>query len=196
MKPIVIIAIAVVCSVVAMVGVLAIFVGINDIETKKQNDELQEYYSDLDIAQSYKIQYDEIWFNTCMNEPPALTYDKAERQAEKARSVVEYIARMQLTLEDLDNGMDILSKKYPNNDYFEFELIPCPYEEEWNVVSDALRDYQREITGELTTEQTDKVTMYVSNQYEKCIEENNTKFICNAKLGEYTEQAKLVLGYN
>ena len=108
MKPVIIIAIAVVCSVVAVLGILAGFVGISNIEAEKQNEELQEYYNDLDIAQSYKIQYDEIWFNTCMNEPPALTYDKAERQAEKARSVVEYIARMQLTLEDLDNGMDIL----------------------------------------------------------------------------------------
>jgi hypothetical protein len=192
MKPVIIIAIAVVCSVVAVLGILAGFVGISNIEAEKQNEELQEYYNDLDIAQSYKIQYDEIWFNTCMNEPPALTYDKAERQKEKAQNILKYVASIQSTLEDLNNDMDILSEKYPNNDYFEFEGITCPYDEEWAIVHESLINFQ----GKLTDEQTDKVTMYVSNQYEKCIEKNNTEFICNAKLGEFTEQAKLVLGYN
>jgi hypothetical protein len=196
MKPVMIIIIAVVCSVVVMIGVLAVFVGINNIEAEKQNEKLQEYYADLDLAESYKIQYDEIWFNTCMNEPPASSYDKAERQAKKAGSILEYIAYMQFTLEDLDNGMDILSKKYPNSDYFKFELLTCPYEEEWAVVGKALKDYQRELTGELTVSETDKVTAFVSLQYQKCIEEVTSKFICDARLGEFTETAKLIYGFN
>ena len=60
------------------------------------------------------------------------------------------------------------------------------------MLYETAKNYQ----DELTIEQMENVTLYVSNQYEKCIEENNTTFTCNAKLGEFTEQAKLVLGYN
>ena len=53
MKPVTIIALAVGCSVVAVFAILFIIIEIN-------NQQLQEYYNDLDLAQSYKNQYYEI----------------------------------------------------------------------------------------------------------------------------------------
>ena len=191
MKPIVIIAIAVVCSVVAMIGVLAIFVGINDIETEKQNEELQEYYADLDIAQSYKIKYLDIMSNTCMGYFPE-TYNEMQQTIKKAQGISNYLISHSSELNAITNTMKSLQEKYPNNDYFYLEEIQCPDQDAWDMLYETAKNYQ----DELTIEQMENVTLYVSNQYEKCIEKNNTEFICNAKLGEFTEQAKLVLGYN
>jgi hypothetical protein len=191
LKPVIIIAIAVVCSVVAMIGVLAIFVGINDIDTEKQNEKLQEYYTDLDLAESYKIKYLDIMSNTCMGYFPE-TYDEMQQKIKKAQGMSNYLISHSSELNAITNTMKSLQEKYPNSDYFYLEEIQCPDQDAWDTLYERTKNYQ----GELTIEQTEKVTMYVSNQYEKCIEEDNTKFVCDAKLGEFTESAKLVLGYN
>ena len=196
MKPVIIITIAVVCSVVAVLGILAGFVGISNIEVEKQNEELQEYYTDLDLAESYKIEYYNIASDSCSKDPPPATYREAEIQLEKEKLLIEYRNQMQPRVFSLEHNMNFLHEKYPDNDYFEFDETICPYDEEWRVLSEALNDLRQELTGNLNAEQVGKVESYVSNQYENCIEKNNTKFICDAKLGEFTEQAKLVLGYN
>ncbi len=196
MKPVIIIVLAVVCSVGAMIGILAVFDGINNIEAEKQNEKLREYYADLDLAESYKIQYDEIAWNLCSKNPPPTSYRDAERQLEEEENKLAYGIQMQPKVFSLRENMEFLQEKYPDNVYFKFDETTCPYEEEWAVVSKALSDYRRELTGELTASETDKVEAFVSNQYKKCIEEKTSKFICDAKLGEFTETAKLIYGYN
>ena len=196
MKPVIIIVIAVVCSVVAVLTILFVFQQVENSQIQKQNEALQEYYDDLDLAESYRVEYDEIAWNSCLKNPLPSSYQEGVRQLAEAERNLEYVLRMQPRVFSLEQNMQFLQEKYPNSDYFEFEEVNCPYEEEWAIAIEALRDYQRELTGELTTEEIDKVEIFVSKQYEKCIEENTSKFICDAKLGEFTESAKLVYGIN
>lgn len=180
-----------------MVGVLTVSVGINNIEAEKQNEKLQEYYADLDLAESYRIEFNEIAWNLCEKNPPIpSSYQEGVRALEEAKRNLEYYARMQPKVFSLEQNMQFLQEKYPNSNYFEFEEVNCPYEEEYALAREALKSYKRELTGELTTEETDKVEAYVSNQYEKCIEGNQSEIICKSKLGEFTETAKLIYGYN
>ena len=95
MKPIVIIAISIVCSVVAVLGILAGFVGVSNIEAEKQNKNLQKYYADLDLAESYRVEYDKIAWNLCMKSPPPSTYDEAEIQLSKSKQLLEYSIQVQ-----------------------------------------------------------------------------------------------------
>ena len=84
MKPVVIIAIAVGCSVAAVFGVLFALTEIN-------NQQLQEYSNDLDLAQSYKNQYYEITSDFCINEPPPSSYNESVRLLEKSISASDNI---------------------------------------------------------------------------------------------------------
>ena len=121
MKPVIIITIAVVCSVVAVLGILAGFVGISNIEVEKQNEELQEYYTDLDLAESYKIEYYNIASDSCSKDPPPATYREAEIQLEKEKLLIEYRNQIQPRVFSLEHNMNFLHEKYPDNDYFEFD---------------------------------------------------------------------------
>ncbi len=178
MKPVIIIAIAVVCSVGAVLGILAVLTGVS-------NAELQEYYVDLDIAQSYKIQYLEIFDKMyCMKNPPPTTDDEIIQLQNEFELQSQYVERIQPTLDSLTTQVKILQEKYPDDNYFKLDVPFCPYQEEWIKYSDYV-DIQTERKAE-----------FIANQYEKCIEVNQSETVCDSKLDEFTELAKLVLGNN
>ncbi len=180
MKPVIIIAIAVVCSVGAVLGILVILQEINNLQS-------QEISKDFDLARAYQIEYDEIMAKTCMPKPSS-TYEKGlvyeQAMQESAKQKLEYFTSKMSALENLNQNMKSLQEKYPNNDYFEFELIDCPYDEEWVEIKS------------LFDKRTDRILSCVSLQYQKCLDENNNEFECDSKLEEFTETAKLIYGYN
>ena len=188
MKPVIIIAIAVVCSVVAVLGVLVAFSTMQQMEFEEKQKELQSYYGDLDLAESYKLRYWNIMEKYC---PPPFpeSFREAEIQLEQLKvKLIGLSSNQELPI--LHEKMDLLAQKYPDSDYFVLEHS-CPYSEDWDKLHEALLNYQ----GQLTTEQSQKVSDFVSNQLKKCLEKDN-QMVCNARLGEFTETAKLVLGYN
>ena len=140
MKPVVIIAIAVGCSVAAVFGVLFALTEIN-------NQQLQEYSNDLDLALSYKNQYYEITSDLCINEPPPSSYNEGVRLLEKSKRILQDAVSMQSTIEDLKNKMSILSEKYPDSDYFVLEDATCLYQEEWDRATSALEEYRLRQSG-------------------------------------------------
>ena len=184
MKPVIIIAIAVVCSVIVVLGILIGFVGVSNIEAEKQNEKLREYYGDLDLAESYRIEYDEIAWNSCMKSPPPTTEDERVQSLEESEIKLQYSERMQSTMISLIVQMVLLQEKYPDNDYFEFDETTCPYDEEWIK------------SIEVFEKNTERIIKFVANQYEKCIDENQSEVICDSKLDEFEELAKLVYGRN
>ena len=140
MKPVVIIAIAVGCSVAAVFGVLFALTEIN-------NQQLQEYSNDLDLALSYKNQYYEITSDLCINEPPPSSYNEAVRGLEKSKEILRDFNRIVSDQNDLENKMSILSEKYPDNDYFVLEDATCLYQEEWDRATSALEEYRLRQSG-------------------------------------------------
>jgi len=174
--------------------ILAILIGLNFVSSIQQTGfeenqkELQSYYRDLDLAESYKLRYWNIMEKYC---PPPLpeSFREAEIQLEQMKIQMMELSSNQ-ELPELHEKMDLLSQKYPDSDYFVLEHS-CPYDEDWDKAYEALLNYR----GQLTSEQSQKVSDFVSNQLEKCLEKDS-QMACNARMGEFTETAKLVLGYN
>jgi len=138
MKPVFIIAIAVVCSVVAVLGVLSILQEIADME-------FREHKQDIDSAYSYKEKYSELKYDlSCVGSPPPKTLGEATTQLKKLNSELENIQRGTFTeeLSILEYEMSLLHDKYPNSDYFTFDLVTCPYEKEWKEAQKILDQYR------------------------------------------------------
>ena len=133
MKPVIIIAIAVVCSVGAMTGVLLVFQQVENSEIQKQNEELQEYYRDLDLGGMYREEYLAISSNKCITiNPLSASLVNAYLGLQELERISEYTIRKQSTVENLEQKMELLHEKYPNTDFFVLEKANCPYEKEWN----------------------------------------------------------------
>jgi len=144
MKPLIIIAIAVGCSVVAMIGVLAIFQQVENSEIQKENDARQEYLRDLDLAEMYRIQYLDISYNSCLTKPPPSSVVDAAGGLAEVERILAYVEKMQSTVEDLEQKMELLQEKYRNDDFFVLEKANCPYEKEWAEAYSLLQQYERE----------------------------------------------------
>ena len=144
LKPVFIIAIAVVCSVVAVLGVLSVLQEIADME-------FRERQQDIDSAYSYKEKYSELKYDlTCADYPPAQTWSEAREQMEIARKQLEQIALNQKgtftdELSILESKMSLLQDKYPNSDYFTFDPVTCPYEKEWAEARAQMGRYRDEL---------------------------------------------------
>jgi len=125
MKPVIIIAIAVVCSVVTVLGILGTISYIEDMEN-------QLFRNDLLLAADIQTQYDIIMSNTCLPDPTISFSDgtSATQSLAKIESQVQYISEKQSELDDLRYNMELLQKKYPEGD-FTLTEYPCPYNEEW-----------------------------------------------------------------
>ncbi len=127
LKPVLIIAIAVVCSVVAVLGVLSILQEIADME-------FREHQQDVDSASSYKEKYSELkYYLSCVGSPPPKTLGEATAQLKKLNSELENIQKGTFTeeLSILEYEMSLLHDKYPNSEYYAFDPVTCPYEKEW-----------------------------------------------------------------
>jgi len=144
MKPLIIIAIAVGCSVVAMIGVLAIFQQVENSEIQKQNEELEEYFRDLDLAEMYRIEYLDISYNTCLTNPPPSSVADAVIGLAEAERTLAYVEKMKSTVENLEQKMELLQEKYRNDDFFVLEKANCPYEKEWAEAYSLLQQFERE----------------------------------------------------
>ena len=163
MKPVVIIAIAVVCSVAAVLGVLVV---LEQVTTNQAQQNYDEFQRDVSLANSYNLEYTEIKRSECLDFPPPTTYSEAEQAVEyfgqKLREVAEAQKRMQdestseewesgdsinlgITsnaerLTQLENNMQNLQEKWPNYVSFSFDTVYCPYEEEWEEAKEKWRN--------------------------------------------------------
>jgi len=144
MKPLIIIAIAVGCSVVAMIGVLAVFQQVENSQIQIENDAHQEYFRDLDLGEMYRIEYLDISYNSCMTNPPPSSLADAVIGLEEAEQKLAYVKRMQSTVENLVQKMELLQEKYRNDDFFVLEKANCLYEKEWAEAYSLLQQYERE----------------------------------------------------
>ena len=169
MKPVVIIAIAVVCSVVAVLGVLA---GLDESNSTRSDlsKAYDEYQRDLSLASSYNQEYLILKESLCSDRPPPTTYEEAKQMSKDYEKILREIAKeqavkpddvlsewtpgdkLELTnvtpsdrLSELENKMKNLQKKYPNNSReFTFDTVTCPYAEEWDRAIESFREYQYE----------------------------------------------------
>ncbi len=182
----IIIVIAVVCSVVAVLGILVVLQGINDLQS-------QEIRKDLDLARAYQTEYDEIMAKTCLPDSFPTSYHDAEIQLAGLKNNVDYFMEQESNLSKLEKNMELLQEKYSNTDII-FVLTEhfCSYDEEQQGYEKA----KRIELNDRIDEKSEIRENFVSLQYQKCIEEGTSKFICDTKLGKFTETAKLVYGYN
>jgi len=134
LKPIVIIAIAVVCSVAAVLGVLFILQEIADVE-------FREYQQDVTLASSYKMKYSEIKYDRCVGPVPT-SYGEAVKQLEIEEQKLKNLNYYHTQLSNLEGKMDLLQKKYPNSEYFTFDPVTCPYDKEWGEANKRLEEYR------------------------------------------------------
>jgi len=142
MKPIVIIAISVVCSVGAILGIAVVLDYGSDIAAQK----LQE-----DGQKAYKIQqeYYEITSEHCIQYPPPTTYTEAELVMKDAERVLRTYASDQDRMIELGKQMQVYADKYPEYDFFVLEVASCPYDFEWEPVRErkisAMEQYQEQL---------------------------------------------------
>ena len=124
MKPIVIIAISVGCSVGAILGIAVALDYGSDMAAQK----LQE-----DGQKAYKIQqeYSEITSEHCNQYPPPRTYTEAELVMKDAERVLRTYASDQDRMIELGKQMQVYADKYPEYDIFVLQKASCPYEYEW-----------------------------------------------------------------
>ena len=172
MKPILIITIAVVCSVITVLGVLVGLESINTIQVDKTRDnfasDYDEYQRDLSRAYSYNQEYVTLKESQCLDKPPPTTYDEAKQMYDHYKKILQEIAdaydaeqdevlsewvsgdKIVLTsvtptnqLSNLEDKMKNLQKKYPNNSGdFTFDVVTCPYAEEWDRAKKRLDAYR------------------------------------------------------
>ena len=134
MKPVIIIGIAVVCSVVA---VLCILFTLEEIA----NMELKEYQQDLNLSYSYNEEYYKITYDRCVGPVPT-SYGEAVKQLEIEKQKLKNLNYYHTQLSNLEGKMDLLQKKYPNSEYFTFDPVTCPYDKEWGEANKRLEEYR------------------------------------------------------
>ena len=139
MKPVVIIAIAVVCSVVAVLGVL---VGLDQIATIQAQQDYDDYQRDLSLAISYNQEHVRLQEFLCEGKPPPTSYDEAVKQLEIAKQKLKQLNEISARQSNLEDKMDSLQKKYSNSEFFTFDLVTCPYEKEWKEAQKSLDQYR------------------------------------------------------
>ena len=172
MKPILIITIAVVCSVITVLGVLVGLESINTIQVDKTRDnfasDYDEYQRDLSRAYSYNQEYVTLKESQCSDKPPPTTWKEAKQELDNYEKILREIAAEQAAeqnevssewvsgdelvltsvtptnqLNELKDKMKELQKKYPNNsEDFTFDVVTCPYAEEWDRVKEVMLEYQ------------------------------------------------------
>ena len=138
MKPVIIIAIAVVCSVVAVLGVL---VGLDQIATMQAQQAYDEYQQDLNLSYSYNEEYYKITYDRCVGPVPT-SYGEAVKQLEIEKQKLKNLNYYHTQLSNLEGKMDLLQKKYPNSEYFTFDPVTCPYDKEWGEANKRLEEYR------------------------------------------------------
>jgi len=139
MKPVVIIAIAVVCSVVAVLGVL---VGLYLIAAMQAQQDYDDYQRDLSLAISYNQEHVRLQEFLCEDKPPPTSYDEAVKQLQIAEQKMKQLSEISARQSNLEDKMDSLQKKYPNSEFFTFDVVTCPYAEEWDRAIDFYLEYK------------------------------------------------------
>ena len=138
MKPVIIIVIAVVCSVVVVLGVL---MGLQPIATMQAQQAYDEYQQDLNLSYSYNEEYYKITYDRCVGPVPT-SYGEAVKQLEIEEQKLKNLNYYHTQLSNLEGKMDLLQKKYPNSEYFTFDPVTCPYDKEWGEANKRLEEYR------------------------------------------------------
>jgi hypothetical protein len=138
MKPVIIIVIAVVCSVVVVLGVL---MGLQQIATMQAQQAYDEYQQDLNLSYSYNEEYYKITYDRCVGPVPT-SYGEAVKQLEIEKQKLKNLNYYHTQLSNLEGKMDLLQKKYPNSEYFTFDPVTCPYDKEWGEANKRLEEYR------------------------------------------------------
>ena len=131
MKPVVIIAIAVVCSVAGTLGVLIAWQG---VATMQSYDPNEEFFRDEARYQLYESQYQIIYSQYCS--PPL---PESFREAENNMRIMEQNLYNMLNDPELDaiqQKMKLLREKYPDRPaFFPVPEPDCPYDEAYDRLS-------------------------------------------------------------
>ena len=138
MKPVIIIVIAVVCSVVVVLGVL---MGLQQIATMQAQQAYDEYQQDLNLSYSYNEEYYKITYDRCVGPVPT-SYGEAVKQLEIEKQKLKNLNYYHTQLSNLEGKMDLLQKKYPNSEYFTFDSVTCPYDKDWEEANKRLEEYR------------------------------------------------------
>jgi hypothetical protein len=140
MKPVVIIAIAVVCSVIAMLGILFVI-------DYNNNQILLEYNQDVNRALSLKLQWMELTKEYCMRILPPTTYSEGIEAKNESQRVLELVTKNEKgnVLSEIKSEMEQLAKKYSDYKYFVLEDASCIYEKEWDEWYDVAEQVYREM---------------------------------------------------
>jgi DNA repair exonuclease SbcCD ATPase subunit len=147
MKPVVIIAIAVVCSVVAVLGGLTVLESVTIMQVDSLRDEMgkdyDEYRQDLFRASSYNQEHMRLQEFFCSDNPPTTDWDAANKAMRELEEKMKRANDVIVQLNEIKDKMSLLQKKYPNNSgEFTFDVVTCPYEEEWKEAKKSLDQYR------------------------------------------------------
>ena len=155
MKPVIIIAIAVVVSIAGTIGVLFAWQEIAKIQSYDPNE---EFFRDEARYQLYESQYQIIYSQYCS--PPL---PESFREAENNLRIMEQNLYNMLNDPELDaiqQKMKLLREKYPDRPaFFPVPEPDCPYDEAYERVARELEEYRiglmkqsKEVTDDSDTE--------------------------------------------